>query len=132
MTTVVAGLMQRAGEVLIGQRKPGGAHGLKWEFPGGKIEPGETPGQALARELREELAIDAVIGEELTRYEYSYPGKAPILLIFLAVDRWQGEPENRVFEQIRWESRDGLGRRDFLSGDERFLGWLSTQVQKLP
>ena len=59
---VVAAVIERDGQILIGQRKARGRHGLKWEFPGGKVEPGEEPRAALARELREELAIEAVIG----------------------------------------------------------------------
>ena len=54
---VVAGVLERDGQVLICQRKHGTRHGLRWEFPGGKMEPGETPEQALARELREELNV---------------------------------------------------------------------------
>ena len=66
---VVAAVMMRDGKILIGQRKRGGRHPLKWEFPGGKVEPGEDPRAALARELREELDVEAVIGEEMDSYE---------------------------------------------------------------
>ena len=69
---VVAAVMVRDGKILIGQRKRTGRHPLKWEFPGGKVEPGEDPRAALARELREELNVDAVIGEELDSYEVGY------------------------------------------------------------
>ncbi len=60
---VVAAVIERDCRILIGQRKRESKHALKWEFPGGKVEPGEAPPSALARELREELAIEAVIGE---------------------------------------------------------------------
>lgn len=125
MLTVVAAVMERGEEVLICQRRADGAHGLKWEFPGGKVEAAETPERALARELEEELGVEAEIGEELARYEFSYPGKSPILLIFCAVNQWRGELCNRVFEQIAWERRDQLASRDFLEGDAPFLEWLS-------
>ncbi len=65
---VVAGVIVRNGLYLIGQRKNGDRHPLKWEFPGGKVERGETPREALARELQEELGIAAVIGREIARY----------------------------------------------------------------
>jgi 8-oxo-dGTP diphosphatase len=123
VTTVVAGLLQRSGEILICQRRSTDAHPLKWEFPGGKVEPGETPAEALARELSEELGIQAEVGDEIRRYEFSYPGKKPILLIFLSVTEWTGHPENRIFAQMVWEKREQLNRYDFLEGDVPFLDW---------
>lgn len=121
MTTVVAAIVELDGRVLVCQRKQDQAHALKWEFPGGKVEPGETPPQALRRELEEELAIQAAIGPEMERYEYAYPGKKPILLIFYQVTDFTGEPRNIVFEQIRWESRANLPLYDFLEGDVDFV-----------
>ncbi len=118
---VVAAVIERDGMVLIAQRKKGGRHALKWEFPGGKVEPGETPRAALARELKEELGIDAEIGVELARTEFSYPRGAAIQLIFLHVIRFTGEPQNAVFEQIRWETRGNLPSYDFLEGDVEFV-----------
>src|SRR5262249_40568562 len=94
MVQVVAAILERDGKILIGQRRPGQSHALKWEFPGGKIEAGETPEQALARELKEELDLDGVRSDEITRYPYQYPGKAPIELIFLRVTACSGEPRN--------------------------------------
>ncbi len=118
---VVAGLIEQDGKVLICQRKAGGRHALKWEFPGGKLEPGETPQRALARELEEELGIRAKVGRELVRYEVAYPKRATILLIFHAVDSFEGPVENRVFESLRWEERTKLGEYDFLDGDVAFV-----------
>jgi 8-oxo-dGTP diphosphatase len=121
-TEVVAAIIEREGQILIGQRKAGErAHALRWEFPGGKIEPGETPAEALARELDEELGIAAKIGAEVTRYEFAYRNKPPILLIFLHVARFTGEPVNRVFEQIAWVERSRLPEYDFLEGDIDFV-----------
>ena len=122
MTTVVAGILERDGRILICQRKADQAHPLKWEFPGGKVEAGEEPGAALQRELNEELGIVAGAAREVTRYEFSYPGKNPILLIFHAVSEWQGELENRIFNQMVWEERGLLPGYDFLEGDIPFLG----------
>ena len=119
--TVVAAVIERDGLVLIGQRLRGESYPLKWEFPGGKVEPGEEPRAALARELREELAIEASIGDEITRYRYQYPERPPILLIFYRVRQFTGEPANRAFEQIRWAGRAALRDFDFLDGDLEFL-----------
>jgi mutator protein MutT len=121
VTTVVAALIEQHGRILICQRKRGHAHEFKWEFPGGKVEAGESPSNALLRELREELAIHAVIGEEITRYEFAYPGKNPILLIFFRVREFTGAPKNLVFEQIAWEVPDRLRDYDFLEGDVDFV-----------
>ncbi len=121
MMTVVAAVIERAGQVLIGQRPAGKRHALKWEFPGGKVEAGESPEDALRRELEEELGIQAVIGGRITDYEYAYPGREPIRLIFFAVAEFTGTLENRVFEQIVWETRERLPDYDFLEGDVDFV-----------
>ena len=76
--------MMRDGKILIGQRKRTGRHPLKWEFPGGKVEPGEDPRAALARELREELNVEAVIGEEMDSYEVGYGDGLPHHAAFLS------------------------------------------------
>lgn len=120
-TVVVAGILQREGSILICRRRADQPHALKWEFPGGKVERDETPIAALQRELQEELGIESEPAVEITRYQYSYPGKNPILLIFLRVTAWRGEIENRIFEQILWERPDRLRFFDFLEGDVPFL-----------
>ena len=122
MTTVAAAVIERGGQVLIAQRKRAGFHPLKWEFPGGKAEPGETPEAALVRELEEELGIAAIPGAEIMRYPYQYPDRAPILVIFYRVTQFSGEPQNLDFEQIVWAERKALGNYDFLEGDAEFLG----------
>jgi len=121
MLHVVAAIIERAGRILICRRRAGQAHALKWEFPGGKVEPGETPAQALSRELAEELDIVADAGEEIARYPYTYPGKDPILLIFLYVREFSGEPRNLVFHEMRWTSVASLADFDFLEGDRDFI-----------
>ncbi len=121
VTTVVAAVIERQGRILIAQRKDTGPHALKWEFPGGKVEQGETPEQAAVRELREELGIEATIASEIARYEYQYPGRSPILLVFLRVTDFAGEPQNLDFNRIRWEEPAKLADYDFLEGDRDFL-----------
>jgi 8-oxo-dGTP diphosphatase len=121
VTTVVAAVIERDGRILICQRRRGQPHELKWEFPGGKVETGETPEAALRRELREELGIEATLDAEITRYEYSYPNRPPILLIFFRVTSFSGEPRNLVFELMAWEPRERLPDYDFLEGDVDFI-----------
>ena len=118
---VVAAVVMRDGKILIGQRKPTGRHPLKWEFPGGKVEPGEDPRAALARELREELSIEAAIGEELDSYAVGYGDGFRIQLHFYRVTQFQGEPRNLDFEQILWERPERLANYDFLEGDIIFV-----------
>jgi 8-oxo-dGTP diphosphatase len=121
VTTVVAAVIEREGRVLIGQRKRTGHHALKWEFPGGKVEPAETPESALVRELAEELAIRARLDSEIMRYEYQYPGRSRILLIFYRVLDFEGEPQNLDFEQLQWIPPARLREYDFLEGDAEFI-----------
>jgi 8-oxo-dGTP diphosphatase len=128
--TVVAAVVECEGQILIAQRKRGSKHALKWEFPGGKIEAGESPIAALERELREELDIGAVIGEEMAAYDVQYSGGPPTRLIFYRVTEFIGEPRNRVFEQIVWERRDRLNTYDFLEGDLAFLRVLSIEARE--
>jgi len=113
--------MVRDGRILICRRRADQAHPLKWEFPGGKVEGGESPEDALRRELQEELGIEAALPSEMIRYTFAYPGKSPILLIFLLVAAWDGEVENRIFETMIWETPDRLRAYDFLEGDIPFL-----------
>lgn len=117
---VVAAVIERAGRILICQRK-GGRHAHKWEFPGGKIEPGEDAPTALARELREELAIEARIGERLHHADFRYGQGPSIHLQFFRVREFTGEPENLQFERIEWVARPALTSFDFLEGDLEFV-----------
>jgi 8-oxo-dGTP diphosphatase len=127
---VVAAVIERGGLILIGQRKHGARHAFKWEFPGGKVEPGETPEVALARELREELGIQAVIGAELAGYDVRYPGGPLTHLRFYRVTEFAGEPRNLDFERIVWEHRSRLMDYDFLEGDIAFVQLLTTAGPK--
>jgi 8-oxo-dGTP diphosphatase len=123
--TVVAAVIEREGRVLIGQRKRTGRHPLKWEFPGGKVEPGEDPRAGLARELREELAIEAAIGEQMDACDVRY-GDGPLThLLFYRVTEFIGEPRNLDFEQITWVAPSQLAEFDFLEGDVAFIRKIS-------
>jgi 8-oxo-dGTP diphosphatase len=118
---VSAGIIYRNGRVLVGQRRGVDRHPYKWEFPGGKVEPGETPQQALVRELREELQIEATVGSELARYEHEYPGGSRVHLLFFVIPKFVGEPTGQIFEQIQWVELASLPQLDFLDGDFDFV-----------
>jgi 8-oxo-dGTP diphosphatase len=121
---VVAAVIERQELILIGQRKRTARHALKWEFPGGKVEPGEEHRAALARELQEELGIEAIIGDEMDRYEVRYEEGPHTELLFFRVTDFVGEPRNLDFEQIVWAPRSKLKEYDFLEGDLHFIAGL--------
>jgi 8-oxo-dGTP diphosphatase len=127
---VVAAVIEQEGPdgklILIGQRKAGGRHALKWEFPGGKVEPGEDPRAALVRELREELAIDAVIGAQIEAYDFLYRPDALTRLRFFHVTEFAGEITNLDFAALAWERRENLPDYDFLAGDVDFVKRLAS------
>ncbi|HET8668654.1 MAG TPA: (deoxy)nucleoside triphosphate pyrophosphohydrolase [Terriglobales bacterium] len=118
MKQVVAALIIRdPDEVLICQRTKYQPMPLKWEFPGGKIEYGEAPWDALRRELDEELGIKAKIGDEVARIKHHYKNGGAVELRFFIVEEFQGELENRIFREIRWAKRNELPTYDFLDAD---------------
>src|ERR1017187_3672518 len=126
MVQVVAAVLQSGDKILVGQRMPQQSHPLKWEFPGGKVEPGESPEQALARELEEELGISGASGELMTRYHFTYPGKDQIELIFFRVRQFSGEPKNLIFHDLRWHPKSELDGLDFVEGDREFIRGIYT------
>jgi 8-oxo-dGTP diphosphatase len=114
---VVAGLIVRDRRVLICQRSASAKFPLKWEFPGGKIEPGEDPAEALRRELREELAIEVEESKEFARHVHHYNDMPPVELRFYRVMRYRGEVKNLIFQQVVWTALRNLAQFDFLEGD---------------
>ncbi|MGA2833930.1 MAG: (deoxy)nucleoside triphosphate pyrophosphohydrolase [Terracidiphilus sp.] len=118
---VAAALIVRGGEVLIGQRRPDQPMALLWEFPGGKIEPGESPEQALARELNEELGIQATIGPPVTRIRHNYRHGGAVDLQFFAVHEFTGEIVNHIYHQFRWVRLEELASYDFLAADKGLI-----------
>lgn len=111
---VVAGAIVSAGRLFATQRGYGDWAGW-WEFPGGKIEPGEAPAEALRRELREELALEVRVGEEVARVEYDYPTFHLSMRLFLCIP--EGEPTLREHSAARWLSKDELKAVRWLPAD---------------
>jgi 8-oxo-dGTP diphosphatase len=114
---VVAALIFKDKQILVCQRTRHQTMPLKWEFPGGKIEEGEQPRDALRRELNEELGIDATIGEEVACIRHEYKNGSAVELRFYAVREYEGEIENRIFKDMRWTVRGELPSFDFLEAD---------------
>lgn len=117
MKRVVAALIVQNNKLLVCQRTKHQTMPLKWEFPGGKIEEGEQPRDALRRELDEELGIQATVGDELVRIQHEYPNGGMVELRFFVVREYQGELENRIFKDIQWAQPKDLLKYDFLEAD---------------
>ena len=117
MKQVVAALIFKDGKVLVCQRTRHQTMPLKWEFPGGKIEEGEQPRDALRRELDEELGIEARVGDEVARIRHQYKNGSSVELRFFAVREYKGELENKIFKDMRWADRSELPSFDFLEAD---------------
>lgn len=121
MKRVAAAFIVQNGKILICQRTKHQPMPLKWEFPGGKIEEGEQPRDALRRELDEELGIDAAIGDEVIRLRHTYQNGGTVELRFFTVDAYAGEIENRIFKDVRWVHRTELPLFDFLEADAELV-----------
>jgi len=117
MKRVVAALIVEDGKLLVCQRTRHQTMPLKWEFPGGKIEEGEQPRDALRRELDEELGIQATVGDELARIQHEYPNGGMVELRFFVVRQYQGNLENLIFKDIQWAEPKDLPKFDFLEAD---------------
>ena len=117
MKRVVAALIQKDGKLLVCQRTRHQTMPLKWEFPGGKIEDGEQPRDALRRELDEEIGIQAKVGDEIARIRHEYPNRSMVELRFFLVREYEGEIENRIFRDIQWAAPKDLPKYDFLEAD---------------
>jgi len=125
MKRVVAALILKDGKILVCQRTKHQTMPLKWEFPGGKIEEGEQPQDALRRELEEELGIDANIGDEVSRVRHEYRSGNSVELRFFVVTDFKGELENRIFRDMQWADRRDLPSFDFLEADLRLVADLA-------
>jgi 8-oxo-dGTP diphosphatase len=118
---VAAALIVREGEVLIGQRRANQPMALLWEFPGGKIESGESPQQALARELQEELGIQATVGPKVIHIRHNYRHGGAVDLQFFSVREFEGEIQNQIYEQVKWVKLADLPSYEFLAADRGLI-----------
>lgn len=116
MILVVAGFIHKNGKLLITQRPPEKHGALKWEFPGGKVEPDEDPRDSLIREVREELAVEISVHEISETIFHRYPERTVLLLFYRC--RWlSGEPQTRGCHAFAWVDPSRLTRYDFLEAD---------------
>ena len=121
---VVAGILERGDSILICQRRRADAYGLQWEFPGGKVEPGEPLPDALRRALDKELAIQVEVGAEVFRLRHHYPDRY-VEVVFFAITNFTGEVRNQVFEAVEWAPRASLPHFNFLEADRDLVNRLS-------
>jgi 8-oxo-dGTP diphosphatase len=113
---VVAALLVRKDAVLVQQREPGGPRGLLWEFPGGKVEPGETDADALVRECREELAIEIEVGPVFAETRHAYPD-LEVTLVLHECRLISGDPKKLSAHDLRWVAVSELSKLPFLPAD---------------
>ncbi len=117
---VVAGFLKKNQKVLIGQRPENNSLAGFWEFPGGKIELGESPEEALARELKEELGIDASIGDLKLSCTHSFE-EVGIIILFYEVLFWKGEPKAQHHMMLDWISPAELEQRTIPDANRKIL-----------
>lgn len=128
MKLVVAAVIERADRrLLVGQRRRGDTSPLKWEFPGGKVEPGESVEDALARELKEELGATLRSSAPIGRIIHKYAAAPEELeILFYAAEIGESEVTPRAFEQIAWVLPKELGSYDFLAANAQLVAQLAT------
>ena len=130
MIKVAVGIVFIGSQVLVCQRKKYSRYPLKWEFPGGKFENGESAEQCLRRELREELSIEANVGVEFFLQEWLYPDSGSFEVSYHIVPSYEGMIRNNVFEQIRWVHVAELAGIDMLEGNKDVVEKLKIQNEK--
>jgi 8-oxo-dGTP diphosphatase len=120
---VAAAILDAAGRVLIAERPAGRHMAGRWEFPGGKVAPGEAEEAALARELTEELGIEVIRARPVMRLSHRYPDRTVELSMWL-VEGYRGEPQALDGQRLKWVDRAQLGGEDILEADRPFVAAL--------
>jgi len=127
---VAAALYDAQGRVLIAERPPGKHLSGRWEFPGGKIEPGETEQVALARELHEELGIEVLAAHPELTLRHDYPEKRVQVSLWI-VERYAGQPQGLDGQALKWVAPARLPDEDVLEADQPFIEALIRRAQPL-
>ncbi|MGC4113415.1 MAG: (deoxy)nucleoside triphosphate pyrophosphohydrolase [Myxococcales bacterium] len=117
---VVAALIRRGEEILVQQRGPGGARGLLWEFPGGKVEAGESEPEALARECTEEMDVVVEVGAKLAEVHHEYADLAVDLVLY-ASRLVSGTPKALHANELRWVRVQDMAELPFCEADGPFI-----------
>jgi 8-oxo-dGTP diphosphatase len=120
IVVVAAALFDRDGRVLIAQRPRGKPLAGRWEFPGGKLDAGESERQALVRELREELGIEVLAARPFMRLTHAYAERDVALSLWI-VERFSGEPRSLDAQALKWVAPERLGSEDILEADQPFI-----------
>jgi 8-oxo-dGTP diphosphatase len=128
---VAAALYGRDGRILIAQRPPGKHMAGRWEFPGGKVDPGESEAMALTRELREELGIEVIGCRPFMRLAHSYNDRTVELSMWI-VDTYRGEPQSLDGQGLKWVEPARLDQEDILEADKPFVEALQKNLSAVP
>lgn len=131
MTEVVAGLIREGDRILICQRPAGKARGLLWEFPGGKVEAGESKEAALIRECREELGVTLEVGKVYAELTYEYPDVTVRLTLFEARIA-EGVPRRIEHADVKWIKPEEITEYPFCPADKEICGKISKSVVGRP
>lgn len=125
MRISTAGVVRKNGRYLVALRKPGTSIGESWEFPGGKVEEGETPEQGLVREFKEEFNVSIAVGDQFHQSSFSNRGSDYILMAFW-VEILGGDIDHPEHQEIRWLSAGELSSLPMASSDKAILSTLVT------
>lgn len=124
---VVTAFIHKEGKILLGQRPKGSLQG-QWEFPGGKIELGETPEEALKRELQEELGIDATVGPLRMASSHAY-GERGVVILFFDVMFWKGEPKSQHHVELKWVEPSDIRHYEIPEANRKILGQILDAIK---
>ena len=127
---VTAGVIEKDGKILIAKRRKGDLHGGRWEFPGGKIDLGETPEECLKRELKEELGIEAEIEDFICASNFKYM-LVPLELLVYKVRHISGEFQALDHDELKWVGPSELDKYDFVKADVTVVNKLMKDIYRV-